>query len=198
MLPQLLNAKLSVEKAMITDPFAKLPLFATDDEIAIAIVGKSRASDWKRGSLRVLEDRGFPLIDPLHGGRPVPLIKKWYDLYLGVDRSYVQRTQEDGKENLEAFRRKVDVRNERKPQLGLDGRSQKALLFMVAHPDAQTAVAIPNAGAFSMERLAEKGAVVAGSKDREGDIEWTVTDVGREEAARIDLWFNGKTAGRGR
>lgn len=49
-----------------------------------------------------------------------------------------------------------------------------------------------------MERLAEKGAVVAGSKDREGDIEWTVTDVGREEAARIDLWFNGKTAGRGR
>lgn len=64
MLPQLLNAKLSVEKAMITDPFAKLPLFATDDEIAIAIVGKSRASDWKRGSLRVLEDRGFPLIDP--------------------------------------------------------------------------------------------------------------------------------------
>lgn len=184
---------------LAADPFAKLPLFATDDEIAIPIVGKSRAADWKRGTLRVLEASGFPLIDALHGGRPVPLIKKYYDHYLGVDRSYIQRSQEDGKEDLSIWtRRKTDVRNDRKPQLGLTGYSQKILLYMVAHPDAQTAVAIPNAGAFSMERLAEKGAVVAGKKDREGDMEWTVTEAGHEEAARIDLWFNGKTAGRGR
>jgi hypothetical protein len=41
----------------------RLPLFATDDEIAIAIVGKKRASEWKRGALLILEARGFPRVD---------------------------------------------------------------------------------------------------------------------------------------
>jgi|UPI00068EC6CF hypothetical protein len=178
---------------LIGSPFDRLPLFATNDEIAIAIVGKKRACGSKRGALQILEARGFPRVDALHGGRPVPLIRKWYELHMGLNRSYVQATLEDGKENPDAWRSKRDRRNDRKPQLELDGRSQQALLYMVAHPDARTHPAIPNAGAFTMEKLAEKGAIVAGKKDRDGDIVWQVTDVGLEEAKRIDFWHYGKS-----
>ncbi len=173
----------------------RLPLFANDDEIAIAIVGKKRASEWKRGALRVLEARGFPRVDALHGGRPVPLIRKWYQLHMALDRSYVLATLEEPKEDPESWTRsKRDRRNDRKPQLDLDGRSQEALLYMVAHPDARTQPAIPNAGAFTMEKLAEKGAIVADKKDRDGDMMWKITEIGLEEAKRIDFWYHGKTA----
>ena len=174
------------------DPLSKLPMFATDDEIAIAIVGKKRASHWKRGALIILEARGFPRVDAVHGGRPVPLIRKWYNLYLGVEKSYVQSTQEIGKDNWEAWRPKREQRNAKKPQLGLDGRCQSVLLYMVAHPDAQTHVAIPNAGVFTMNRLAEKGAIVADGVDRDGDTEWKVTEAGIEEAKLISFWHHGK------
>jgi hypothetical protein len=172
----------------------RLPLFATDDEIAIAIVGKKRASEWKRGALQILEARGFPRFDALHGGRPVPLIRKWYELHMGLHLSCVRATLEDAKEKPEVWTRsKRDRRNDRKPQFDLDGRSRQALLYMVAHPDARTHPAIPNAGAFTMDKLAEKGAIVAGKKDRDGDIMWKVTELGREEAKRIDFWHHGKT-----
>lgn len=173
-------------------PFDRLPLFATDDEIAIAIVGKSRASAWKRGALRLLDGKGFPPVDVLHGGRPVPLIRKWYNQYLGIDKSYIQAP--DGPENSDVWdRSKRERRDDRKPQLGLDGRCQATLLYMVAHPDAQTHVAIPNAGSFTMERLVQKGAIAAEGKDREGDTVWIVTEAGTEEAKRINLWHHGKT-----
>jgi hypothetical protein len=179
----------------MTDPLSKLPLFATDDEIAIAIVGRKRASEWRRGALQILEARGFPKVDALHGGRPVPLIRKWYELHMGLHHSYVRSTLEDGKENPEVWTRsKRERRADRQPALDLDWRSQKALLYMVAHPDAQTHPAIPDVGAFTMENLAEKGAIIAGKKDRDGDIIWQVTDAGVEEAKRIDFWYHGKTA----
>lgn len=44
----------------MNDPLSRLPLFATDDEMAIAIVGKKRASQGKRGALILLEARPFP------------------------------------------------------------------------------------------------------------------------------------------
>jgi hypothetical protein len=177
----------------MTDALSKLPLFATDDELAIAIVGRKRASDWKRGALKLLEYRGFPLVDPLHGGRPVPLVKKWYDNYLGVHLSYVQATQERAKENPEAWVSKAVKREARKPQLKLDGRGQKILLYMVAHPDARTHATIPDAGIVMMEKLVEKGVIAAGKTDREGDVSWTVTELGTEEAKRINWWHHGKS-----
>lgn len=140
----------------MNDAFSKLLLFATDDEIAIAIVGKARASEWKRGALRMLDARGFPKIDVLHGGRPVPLVRKWYELHMGLNLSYVRTTLEDGKENLDGWKGTRQRRNENKPQLDLDGRCQKILLYMVAHPDAQTHPAIPNAGISTLEQLAER------------------------------------------
>ena len=54
-----------------------LPLFANDRQIAIAVVGKDRASMWMKVVIPQLERSGFPRIDPLHDGRPVPLVKRF-------------------------------------------------------------------------------------------------------------------------
>lgn len=66
-----------------------LPLFATDQQLAVALVGKARAALWLKRTLPILEARGFPRIDALHEGRPVPLVKRYYDNYLGANASYV-------------------------------------------------------------------------------------------------------------
>jgi hypothetical protein len=170
----------------------RLPLFATDRELAIAVVGKDRATMWIKAVIPQLERKGFPRIEPLHDGRPVPLVKKFYNGYFGITAGFAA-TAPDGEENLGVWdRSKRELRNDRKPRLGLDGRSQTTLLFMVS-PDAQTHVAIPGAGAFTMDRLAEKGAIAAKGKDREGDTVWIVTDSGVEEAKLINFWHHGKT-----
>jgi hypothetical protein len=83
----------------MNDALSKLPLFATDLEIAIAIVGKARASEWKRNVLPVIEARGFPKYDHLHGGRPVPLIRRYYDCYLGLAQP-IHAAGPDGEERL--------------------------------------------------------------------------------------------------
>lgn len=66
-----------------------LPLFATDQQIAVAVVGRAKAETWRRRTLPILEARGFPRVDPLHEGRPTALIRKYYDTYLGLNASYV-------------------------------------------------------------------------------------------------------------
>ncbi|QKK18678.1 hypothetical protein [Rhizobium indicum] len=173
--------------------FDRLPLFATDDEIAIAIVGRKRASEWKRGALRLLDAKGFPRVDALHGGRPVPLVRKWYNQYLGIEKSYIQAPAVA--EDSDVWTRsKRERRDDRKPKLNLDYRGQKTLLYMVARPDAKTHAAIPDAGAFTMDKLAEKGAITAQGTDRDGDTVWLVTDLGMDEAKRINLWHYGKSA----
>ncbi|HEV7305190.1 hypothetical protein [Ensifer sp.] len=177
----------------MTDPLSKLPMFATDDEIAIAIVGKARASTWKRGALLILEARGFPKVDALHGGRPVPLVRKWYNQYMGVDKSYVLQTLEPAKDNPEAWRPKREIRAERKPQLGLSTRCEKALRHMVEHPDIRTSAEISGARDLTLEQLAQVGALKEGKRDSQGDRTWTVTDIGREEIARINDWHKGIT-----
>lgn len=66
-----------------SDPFSKLPLFATDAELSVAIVGRSRAEKWRKERLPTLAAKtGFPPVDPFHGGRAVPLVKMFYDAYL--------------------------------------------------------------------------------------------------------------------
>ncbi|MDR7146176.1 hypothetical protein J2X43_004390 [Rhizobium sp. BE258] len=60
-----------------------LPLFATDTEIATAVVGEKRAAEWVSKALPALEKLpGFPKIDALHGGRPVPVLNLFYENYL--------------------------------------------------------------------------------------------------------------------
>ncbi|TIP03865.1 MAG: hypothetical protein E5X72_14275 [Mesorhizobium sp.] len=87
-------------KTVSNDALNKLPLFATDLEIAVAIVGKKYAPLWKRDALPVLERRGFPRWDPLHQGRPVPHVKQFYALYLGITAGFVMAPPPDGKEKV--------------------------------------------------------------------------------------------------
>lgn len=63
----------------------RLPLFATDREIAVALVGRERAGKWLRERLPVIAaQRGFPPIDAFHGGRAVPLVRIFYQRYLSL------------------------------------------------------------------------------------------------------------------
>ncbi|WP_244483916.1 hypothetical protein [Rhizobium sp. Root482] len=67
------------------DPFWRLPMFAKDLELAEAIVGKSEAAKWVKERLPTLAVKpGFPPVDAFHGGRPVPLVRMFYQSYLGV------------------------------------------------------------------------------------------------------------------
>nr|DAK98301.1 MAG TPA: hypothetical protein [Caudoviricetes sp.] len=67
------------------DPFSRLPLFASDAEIAEAIVGKRAAQRWLKERLPTISGKpGFPKIDDFHGGRPVPLVRVFYESYLGI------------------------------------------------------------------------------------------------------------------
>ena len=86
------------------DPFSKLPLFATDKELAIAIVGKERAAMWIKATIPALERKGFPRIDPLHDGRPVPLVQRFYDNYFGITAGFNAATP-DGEERLGTWKR---------------------------------------------------------------------------------------------
>jgi len=66
---------------------ADLPMFATDRQLAEAIVGQGAADQWMRERLPTLAKMpGFPPIDAFHGGRPVKLVDRFYEEYLGVGK----------------------------------------------------------------------------------------------------------------
>lgn len=80
-----------------------LPLFATDLEIAAAVVGEKRAAKWVKERLPALEKvPGFPKIDAFHGGRPVPLVARFYANFLGIGAEGLP----DGEEHPDAWHRK--------------------------------------------------------------------------------------------
>ncbi|MET4687434.1 hypothetical protein [Sinorhizobium fredii] len=167
---------------MGNDLLSQLPLFATDQELAIAIVGKERAAMWRKVVIPQLEKKGFPRIDPLHDGRPVPLVKKFYDGYFGITAGFSVAAP-DGKENLGLW--KSWRRDKYRPQLSLDARLQKILRFMVDHPECTAPDAIPDAGPVTMERLVAKGAIRS-----LGDGEYAPTDEGIAELERLKNWYS--------
>jgi hypothetical protein len=88
----------------MTDPLSKLPLFATDREIATAVVGKERAAMYVKVVIPMLERQGFPKVDPLHDGRPVLLVRRFYEGYLGITAGF-RVASPDGKEDLSVWDR---------------------------------------------------------------------------------------------
>lgn len=81
-----------------------LPMFASDQEIAVALVGKKEASQWLKSRFPAIEKiPGFPKVDPAHGGRPVPLVKIFYENYLHVPKS--GQGLPDGEEDESAWKR---------------------------------------------------------------------------------------------
>lgn len=99
----------------MTDPLSSLPTFATDQQLAVAIVGKERATMWLKTALPALERKGFPRVDPLHDGRPVPLVKKFYDGYFGITAGFAAASP-DGEERLGTWKR--DRRKQPKTKWG--------------------------------------------------------------------------------
>lgn len=58
--------------------FADLPLFASDKELADALLGKNCVQAF--GALvKRMEPEGFPQIDPDMGGRYTPAVKAFFD-----------------------------------------------------------------------------------------------------------------------
>ncbi|MBZ9741027.1 MULTISPECIES: hypothetical protein [unclassified Mesorhizobium] len=102
----------------------KLPLFASDLEIAVAIVGKQNASRWKRDMIPILEHKGFPRFDKVHQGRPVHLVKLFYAAYHSPEINTAQyrldavRTEESRREEearwKEIQQRKADKKAQAK------------------------------------------------------------------------------------
>lgn len=173
----------------MNDALACLPLFASDREIAIAVVGKEKASYYTKAVIPMLERQGFPLRDALHDGRPVPLVMRFYERYWGIVFGGAVG-QPDGQENWSDQQRR---RSDRKPQLDLDARSRDALIFMAEHPDVRSHLAVPNASTHTMKVLVDKGALKAGKKDEQGDPTWIVTEVGKEEAKRLGHYYGGRS-----
>jgi hypothetical protein len=56
---------------------ADLPIYADDLEIGEAVLGRARAREWREFA-PLLEGRGLPKIDALHGGRYVPAVARFY------------------------------------------------------------------------------------------------------------------------
>jgi len=60
-----------------------LPLYATDKDLAVVILGERAAKMWP-GIAKHFEGRGLPPIDSLFGGRYVPAVVKFFDAMNGV------------------------------------------------------------------------------------------------------------------
>jgi hypothetical protein len=59
-----------------------LPLFASDQDLAVAIVGPERVAAFL-DALPTLEKRGFPSKSATFGGRYVPLVKRYFEVTWG-------------------------------------------------------------------------------------------------------------------
>ncbi|BBF92680.1 hypothetical protein BLTE_13650 [Blastochloris tepida] len=59
------------------------PLYISDKEAGLLLLGRKRASEWP-AIATVLERSGLPKVDPLMGGRYWPAVKAWLDRRHGV------------------------------------------------------------------------------------------------------------------
>ncbi len=147
---------------------------------------------WIKAVVPQLERKGFPPIDPLHDGRPVPLVRRFYDGYFGITTAVAAKRpggEADGpKALIPVHERSAALR----PELNLDARSQTVLRHMIKDPKARTHRHIRGVGELTLQRLAEYGVIESKGFDARNDRIWTVTDIGREEIKRIDYWYYGK------
>jgi hypothetical protein len=86
----------------ITITLDRLPLFADDASIGLALLGPGRAREWDKIA-DLLESRGLPKIDTLMGGRYVPAVKAFFDRDYGLSVS--PPLTPDGAENLGAWQK---------------------------------------------------------------------------------------------
>ena len=82
-----------------------LPLFATDDAIGAALLGKDRMQEWRQIA-PILEARGLPKVDHLMGGRYVRAVVAFFDHQYGLDRDGTAPLAPDGVEDFDGWKRK--------------------------------------------------------------------------------------------
>ncbi|MFG1331125.1 hypothetical protein V5F41_07705 [Xanthobacter autotrophicus] len=78
-------------------PRAEMPLFPCEVDIARAVLGPGRVSEWKAIAI-ILERQGLPRVDPMFGGRYWPAVRAWFDHRAGIGPRLI-RAVPDGKEN---------------------------------------------------------------------------------------------------
>ncbi len=78
--------------------FDALPLFPSEDQLALAILGK-RARDWPQIAAHY-EREGLPAVDPVMGARYAPAVRAFFDRVWNVGAPNVGR---DGPERDEAW-----------------------------------------------------------------------------------------------
>lgn len=98
---------------------ADLPLYADDHTLGCAIMGRARAGEWK-AIAPLLEAKGLPQIDELHGGRYVPAVEKFYDFFNGIAPS--APLAPDGMEDLGSWNAPT-TRSRRRASSGSGGRA---------------------------------------------------------------------------
>lgn len=76
-------------------PRAEIPLFPDEVDIARAVLGTGRVSDWK-SIAPSLERQGLPRIDPVFGGRYWPAVKAWMDRRAGLTTMTVPARAREG------------------------------------------------------------------------------------------------------
>ena len=80
-----------------------LPLFATDDAIGAALLGKDRMQEWRQIA-PILEARGLPKVDHLMGGRYVRAVVAFFDHQYGLDRDGTAPLAPDGVEDFDGWK----------------------------------------------------------------------------------------------
>ena len=95
--------------------FSELPLFATDKELAIAIVGPKRATEWLRDKFPTISvKQGFPPVDSFHGGRPTVKVAKFYETYIGMTGPNVNFAPDGGDSVLSWGKRRTEKNSQAK------------------------------------------------------------------------------------
>lgn len=61
-----------------------MPLYPDERRIALAVMGRKRASQWPE-KVVALERRGLPKVDAMMGGRYWPAVRRFFDVYSGLD-----------------------------------------------------------------------------------------------------------------
>lgn len=85
-------------------PLDKLPLFAEEEAIAVALLGPGKFGHWKQIA-PLLEGRGFPKIDPEMGGRYTPAIRRFFDHEYRLDTVHPVASR-DGPEALGTWQKR--------------------------------------------------------------------------------------------
>lgn len=92
----------------LSGPLDRLPMFASDRDIAEALVGKAGAKRWLDRLPTLEKLPGFPQVDAVHGGRAVPLVRLFYSNYLRLPAE--MKGMPDGEEDASAWKRKSRLR----------------------------------------------------------------------------------------